>query len=75
MAEDKSMRSALDILSRNTSLPIISNYSLSEFVEDPAYWLWRLSRYKHVSRLLKGKSTYVRSVVVMPLPPQSLPLV
>ena len=56
MAEDKSMRSALDIqLSRNTILPIISNYSLSEFVEDPAYWLWRLSRYKHVSRLLKGK--------------------
>lgn len=52
------MRSALsDQLSRNDSSNhvVISPHTSAEFLTDPCYWLWRLSRYKHTSRLLAGK--------------------
>jgi len=36
---------------------ILSPESTSQFVLDPSYWLWRLSRYKHVSRILDGRKS------------------
>ena len=33
---------------------IVSKFSASEYALDPTYWLFKLARYKHCSRLLEG---------------------